>query len=46
MPNRLSRHVYVQGFYCECITFNKAVNMFESMKTTESIYEGIVEPSY
>ena len=46
MPNSWSKQAYVQGFYCESITFKKAVNMFEHMEIVESIYEGIVEPSY
>ena len=37
---------YVQGFYCESITFKEAVNMFKRMEIAESIYEGVVEPSY
>ena len=46
MPNIWSRQAYVQGFYCESITFKKAVNMFERMEIAESIYEGVVKPSY
>ena len=46
MPISWSRQAYVQGFDCKSITFNKSVNMFERMEITESIYEGIVEPSY
>ena len=46
MPNSWSKHAYVQGFYGEYITFKKSVNMFERMEITESIYEGVVEPSY
>ena len=46
MPNSWSKQVYVQGFDWESITFKKAVNMFEQMKIVESIYEGVVEPSY
>ena len=45
MPNRWSRKAYVQGFDCEYITFKKVVNMFELMKISGSIYEGVVEPS-
>ena len=45
-PNIWSRQAYVQGFDCESITFKKAVNMFEHMEISESIYEGVVEPSY
>ena len=36
----------MQGFYCGNITFEKAVNMFESIEIAETIYEGVVEPSY
>ena len=46
IPNIWSRHTYVQGFYCESITFKIAVNMFERMEIAESIYEGVLEPSY
>ena len=46
MPNSWYKHSYVQGFDCESITFKKSVNMFERMEISESIYEGIVEPSY
>ena len=46
MPNRRSKQAYVQGFYCESITFKKAVDRFEHVEIAESIYEGVVEPSY
>ena len=46
MPNSWYKHAYVQGFDSESITFRKAVNMFERMEITESIYEGVVELSY
>ena len=46
MPTSWSKQVYVQGFDCESITFKKAVNMFESMEISESIYEVVLEPSY
>ena len=46
MPTRWSKQVFVQGFYCESITLKKAVNIFERMEISESIYEGVVEPSY
>ena len=46
MPNSWSRQAYVQGFDCEFITLKKAVNMFEHMEIAESIYKGVVEPSY
>ena len=45
MPKIWSRQTYVQGFYCESTTL-KYVNMFEHMEILESIYEGVVEPSY
>ena len=38
--------MYTQGFDCESISFKKSVNMFEKMDIAESIYEGVVEPSY
>ena len=46
MPNSWSKQAYVQGFYCETIYFKKSVNMFENMEIAESIYEGVVKPSY
>ena len=46
MPNRWSKQAYVQGFDLESITSKKVVNMFEHREITESIYEGVVEPSY
>ena len=46
MPTRWYRQAYVQGFDCEYINSKKAVNMFESMEISESIYQGVVEPSY
>ena len=46
MPNSWYKHAYVKGFDCESITFKKAINMFECTEIAESIYEGIVEPSY
>ena len=45
-PNRWSNHAYVQVFYCESITFKAAVNMFECIEISESIYEVVVETSY
>ena len=41
-----SNQAYVQGFYCEYISFKKSVNMFERMEITGSIYKGVVELSY
>ena len=46
MSNSWSKHAYVQGFDFESITFKRVVNMFERMEIAESIYEGVVEPSY
>ena len=46
VPNILSKQAYVQIFDCELITLNKAVNMFEHMEISESIYEVVVEPSH
>ena len=46
MHNSRWKKSYVQGFDCKYISFKKYVNMFERMETTESIYEGVVEPSY
>ena len=36
----------MKGFDCESITFKAALNIFERMEIAESIYEGVVEPSY
>ena len=36
----------MQGFGCESILFKKAISVFGSMEIAESIYEGVVEPSY
>ena len=46
MPNSWSKQAHVQGFDCESITFEKAVNIFECMKIAKSIYKIVVEPSY
>ena len=46
MPTGWSKQAYVKVFDCESITFNKSGKMFDRMKITESIYEGVVEPSY
>ena len=46
MPNSCSKQEYVQGFGCESISFQKSVLMFEQMEISESIYEGVVLPSY
>ena len=46
MPNSWYKQAYVKGFGCEYITFKKAVNMFERIEIAESVYEGVLEPSY
>ena len=46
MPNGWSRQAYVQVFNFEGVIFNQTTNMFDPMETDESIYEGVVEPSY
>ena len=46
VPNSWSNQACVQGFYCETVSFKKDVNKFERMDITESIYEGVVTPSY
>ena len=46
MPNSWSEKACVQGFDCEYVFVKKFVNMLERMETAESIYEGVVEPSY
>ena len=42
MPNNWSKQAYVQGFYCESISFKKSFNMFELMEISESIYKVVV----
>ena len=42
MSNSYSKKAYIQGFDCESITFKKAVNMFDHMEISESIYKGLV----
>ena len=46
MSNIWSKQAYVKGFYYEYITSKIALNMFERMEIIESIYDGVVEPSY
>ena len=46
MPNIWSKPVYVQGFDFETIYFKISVNILECMEIAESIYEGVVTPSY
>ena len=42
MPNIWSKKAYVQGLYCEHISFKKYVNIFDQTDIAESIYEGVV----
>ena len=42
MPISWIKQAYVQGFDCEYIYFNKAVNIFQRMEITESIYKDLV----
>ena len=46
MPNIRHKQAYIQGFDCDSITLEKAVNTFERMEIVESIYEDVVELSY
>ena len=46
IPNSWYIQAYIQGFDGESITFKKSVNIFERMEISESIYEGVVEPSH
>ena len=46
ISNSWSKQAYAQGFDCETKPFKQFVNVFERMETTESIYEGVVTPSY
>ena len=46
MPIIWYKQAYVQGFDCESITLKKLVNMFERKEISESIHQGVVEPSY
>ena len=46
MTNSWINQAYVLRFYCESITFDKSINMFEHMEIMESIFEDVVEPSY
>ena len=46
MPNIWSKEAYDKGFDCESILLKKADNIIERMEIAESIYEGVVEPSY
>ena len=46
VPNSWSKQIYVQVFDCESITFKAYYNMFGRTVISESMYEGLVEPSY
>ena len=46
MTNIWSKQAYLQGFDCEYITLQISISMFERMDISESIYKGVVEPSY
>ena len=46
IPNIWSKQGYVQGFDYDMISLKKTVNMFERMEIAESIYGGVVTPSY
>ena len=46
IPNSWFKQDHAQGFYCKSISFKKAVNMFVGMESSESIYKGVVQPSY
>ena len=39
MPNSWSIQSYVHFFYCESITLQKLINMFEPIEISQSIYE-------
>ena len=46
MLNGWIRQKNVQVFYCESITKNKSVDMFECIQFVESIDKGVVESCY
>ena len=46
MLNGWSKEAYMKGFYCEYITLQKVVSMFEHIENLESIYEGVIEIAY
>ena len=46
MPNSWIKKFCLKVFYCEYITFKKAVNMFKHMDIVEYIYKGVVKTSY
>ena len=41
-----SKQDHAQGFCYKSISFKKAVNMFEGIEISESIYGGVIQPSY
>ena len=45
IPNIWGKHKSVQGFDFEAVLFKK-INIFKWMQIAESIYEGVMEPSY
>ena len=46
MPNSWSKQAYVQGFYWKYTTLKQSVNLFGRMDIAESMFKGVVEPSY
>ena len=46
MSDSWYKQANIHGFESDSIMFKKAVNMLERMKISESIHEGVVEPSY
>ena len=46
MPNSWSKQAYVQGFDWKSINLKQSVNLFERMDIAESMFKGVVEPSY
>ena len=46
MPNIWSQKAYVKVFYCVYINFKAAINIFEYMEIAQSVYEGVIKPSY
>ena len=46
MPNGWRNQTYVRGFDYEFINFKTSKNMFEHMEISETMYEGVLEPSY
>ena len=46
MINGSSKQAYIQAYDCKTISFRWVINMFDHMEIAESIYEGVVSPSY